>query len=129
MPDFMMKAIEKEAGFLLHPKGRTVFMILLALLMFGEDTLGIVLAVILILLGIINGIVLYMYEEEYVSSYAQYDDSYASSSRDGKFSAPRLEEEGRLAGSSSSDGYRRPIDPPTPAVDDDDSDSELGEEI
>merc|ERR1712146_702824 len=93
--------IEKEAGFLLHPKGRTVFMILLALLMFGEDTLGIVLAVILILLGIINGIVLYMYEEEYVSSYAQYDDSYASSSRDGKFSAPRLEEEGRLAGSSS----------------------------
>mgnify|MGYP000217856612 FL=1 len=128
MPDFMMKAIEKEAGFLLHPKGRTVFMILLALLMFGEDTLGIVLAVILILLGIINGIVLYMYEEEYVSSYAQYDDSYASSSRDGKFSAPRLEEEGRLAGSSS-DGYRRPIDPPTPAVDVDDSDSELGEEI
>ena len=102
-------------------------MILLALLMFGEDTLGIVLACILIALGIANGLVLWMYEEDYVSSYAHYDDSYASSSRDGKFSAPRLEEEGRLAGSSS-DQYRRPIDPPTPGIDNDDDDAE-GEEI
>ena len=63
-------------------------------------------------------------EEDYVSSYAQYDGSYASSTRDGKFNSPRLEEEGRLA--SSSDGYRRPIDPPTPV---DDADDAAGEEI
>ena len=102
MPSFMAEIIKSEMGFFLHPKGRMVFTGAVSLLLFGEGDFGIAVACLLLALMAVNGLVLWKFPEDYLSTYdSSYDDSYAASSSEGTFSAPPMSEESK---------YRNPTD-------------------
>ena len=97
MPDFLEASIKSEMGFLLHPKGRMVFMIAISLIMFGEGNLGIAIGCLLIALMAMNGLMLWKFPEEFLSTYnIDSGDAYASSTSDGSFKPPLNEEESKL---------------------------------
>jgi len=111
MPDFLESSIKSEMGFLLHPKGRMVFMMMISLVMFGEGNLGIAIGCLLIALMALNGFMLWKFPEEYLSTYNAYDvDTYASSTSDGSFKPQLNEEESKLTAGAGDYRGASPLD-------------------